>query len=125
VGPSWQLVFHKLYRQQTGFTVLTKFSNTVFEKLNLVLIKLHCPHHKPHLFNFKRPARYHKSPIQNRFTAENVDDESPPRDGADSKGLRSLPYIIKMSARGGIFDSMGKLIPFFTRGEYLGTIIFW
>ena len=26
---------------------------------------------------------------------------------------------------GGIFYSMGKLTPFFTRVEYIGTIIFW
>jgi hypothetical protein len=27
VDPAWQLVFQQLYRQQTGFTVLTKFSH--------------------------------------------------------------------------------------------------
>jgi hypothetical protein len=31
----------------------------------------------------------------------------------------------KNVGEGGIFDSMGKLISFFTRVEYLGTIIFW
>jgi hypothetical protein len=40
VDPSWQLVFQQLYRQQTGFTVLTEFRNLVITKFSTYKITL-------------------------------------------------------------------------------------